>query len=207
MAPDLSREIAWISEGISLIAGVDEAGRGPLAGEVVAAAVILRPGAEIELAGVNDSKKLTPKRRTELEPLIKERCLVWACGSANVEEIDRLNILKATFLAMQRAVAALATQPQGILVDGNQEPGLGLPTKLIINGDGLSLSIAAASVLAKVERDRRMQALHLQYPQYGFDKHKGYGSAGHRKAILEFGPCPAHRPLFIRSTLAMKVGL
>jgi ribonuclease HII len=174
-----------------LIAGVDEAGRGPLAGPVIAGAVILNPAKPI--AGLADSKKLTEKQREYLFELIKENALAWAVGRAESEEIDRVNILQATFLAMQRAIAGLAIAPQLALVDGNQDPKLFCPTKTIINGDQTEPAISAASIIAKVTRDREMVNFDLQYPQYGFAKHKGYPTKLHVIALEKFGPCELHR--------------
>lgn len=185
--------------------GIDEAGRGPLAGPVSAAAVILPDPVPPELAGLDDSKKLTPKKRERLEPLIKQYALAWAVASASVAEIERVNILQATKLAMRRALDGLSLKPQAALVDGNQDPGLGIPTQCIIEGDSKVASIAAASILAKVARDRWMIQLDAQYPGYGFAGHKGYGgSASHRDAILNLGPCRIHRPSFLRKLLAGK---
>jgi ribonuclease HII len=181
-----------------LICGIDEAGRGPLAGPVSAAAVILPSPVPAALNGLDDSKKLTPKRREALEPLIKRHALAWAVASASVDEIEALNILGATKVAMRRALACLSLRPQRALVDGNTDPGLGLPTTCIIGGDALEPSISAASILAKVARDRWMVRLDALYPGYGFAGHKGYGgSAAHRDAILTLGPSPIHRPSFL----------
>lgn len=177
-----------------LVCGVDEAGRGPLAGTVVAAAVILDPMRPI--AGLNDSKKLSEKKRDALALLIRERAIAWAVASASVEEIDRLNILQATMLAMQRAVAALSVRATSALVDGNRCPILEIPCEAIIKGDGKIASIAAASILAKTVRDAEMMALHAQYPMYGFDRHMGYPTAAHFKALAEFGAAPVHRRSF-----------
>ena len=177
-----------------LVCGIDEAGRGPLAGTVVAAAVILdhlRP-----IAGLNDSKKLSEKKRVALAVLIRERAVAWFVASASVEEIDRLNILHATMLAMQRAVAGLSVQPISALVDGNRCPKLDMPCEAIIKGDGKIASIAAASILAKTVRDAEMLSLHEQYPMYGFDRHMGYPTAAHFKALEEHGASPVHRRSF-----------
>lgn len=177
------------------LAGVDEAGRGPLAGPVYAAAVILDPARPI--TGLNDSKKLSPARRERLAVQIRARALAWAVASATVEEIDRLNILQATLLAMQRACAGLQLPPQRILVDGNRlPPGLPCPARTLVGGDALEPAISAASILAKTARDACCLALHEQYPQYGFDRHKGYGTALHLARLAEFGPCPVHRRSF-----------
>ncbi len=179
----------------NLVCGVDEAGRGPLAGPVVASAVILGEGVVIE--GLNDSKKLSAKKRESLEPIIKERALAWAVAEASVEEIDRLNILQATFLAMKRAVDQIASfNPDIVLVDGNRLPGWGYRSKAIVKGDSLVAEISAASILAKTYRDRLMTELAAKYPEYGFDKHAGYGTAEHIKALFAQGPCPHHRLSF-----------
>jgi ribonuclease HII len=177
-----------------LVCGIDEAGRGPLAGPVVAAAVILDPNQAI--AGLNDSKKLSEKKRVVLAMEIRQKALAWAVAEASVEEIDRLNILQATFLAMQRAVAGLSVQPERALVDGNRCPKLAMPVEAIVQGDGKIASIAAASILAKTVRDEGMLALHAAYPQYGFDRHMGYPTAVHLAALAEHGPSPVHRRSF-----------
>ena len=177
-----------------LVCGVDEAGRGPLAGTVVAAAVILDPLRPI--AGLNDSKKLSEKKRDALAVLIRERAVAWAVASASVEEIDRLNILHASMLAMQRAVAALSVRPTSALIDGNRCPQLDMPSEAVVKGDGKIASIAAASILAKTVRDAEMLALHAQYPMYGFDRHMGYPTAAHCAALAEHGASPVHRRSF-----------
>ena len=177
-----------------LACGVDEAGRGPLAGPVVAAAVILDPGRRID--GLNDSKKLSARRREALAVEIREKALAWAVAEASVEEIDRINILQASLLAMQRAVAALPTQPERALIDGNRCPELSCPAEAIVGGDGKVASIAAASILAKTVRDAGMRKLHEDYPAYGFDRHMGYPTAQHFAALQENGPCAAHRRSF-----------
>ena len=182
--------------GIKLVCGVDEAGRGPLAGPVCAAAVILPPG--LEIPGLNDSKKLTDKKRRELYDIMIEQAVSYGIAFASEQEIDEINILQATFLAMRRAVEQLGVQPELALVDGNRDPGLGIPTRTIVKGDGLSASIAAASILAKVTRDRWMEVLDAKYPQYGFAVHKGYGTKRHYAALTEFGPCEEHRQTFLR---------
>lgn len=179
----------WQPEG--LICGVDEAGRGPLAGPVVAAAVILDPQRPID--GLNDSKKLTAARRETLAVEIREKALAWAVAEASVEEIDRLNILQASLLAMQRAVSGLSLMPEKALVDGNKCPVLACPVEAIVGGDGKLAAIAAASILAKTVRDAQMQELHVLYPQYGFDRHKGYPTALHLAALREHGISPVHR--------------
>jgi ribonuclease HII len=182
----------WATAG--LIAGVDEAGRGPLAGPVVAAAVILDDLQPI--AGLNDSKKLSAKRREQLFDEIRARALCFAIAEASVQEIDRLNILQATLLAMKRAVEGLRLKPQRVLVDGNRLPTLDILAEAIVQGDALVPSISAASILAKVHRDRLCQHLHERYPVYGFDQHKGYGTAQHLNALREHGPAECHRLTF-----------
>ena len=190
-------EHAAMEEGFSLICGVDEAGRGPLAVPVCAAAVILPP--DLELEGLNDSKKLSEKRREALYPLICEQALAYGIAFASEQEIDELNILQATFLAMRRAVGQLGQKPDLALVDGNREPDFGdIPVRTIIKGDSRSANIAAASILAKVTRDRFMLEQDAAYPQYGFAVHKGYGTQKHYAALREFGPCPIHRRSFLK---------
>jgi len=179
---------------VGLVCGIDEAGRGPLAGPVVAAAVILDPARPIP--GLNDSKKLSEKKREALAHLIRERAIAWAVAEASVEEIDRLNILHATMLAMQRAVAALAVRPESAMVDGNRCPKLDIPAEAVVKGDGKIASIAAASILAKTVRDAGMLALHAQYPMYGFDRHMGYPTAAHCSALAAHGASPVHRRSF-----------
>ena len=177
-----------------LICGVDEAGRGPLAGPVSAAAVILDPSRPIE--GLADSKKLSEKQRDRLAPLIRARALAWAVAYAEVEEIDRLNILQATLLAMRRAVEALSIRPQQVLVDGLYCPQTGIPSQAIVKGDSKVAAISAASILAKTARDELMLQLHGRYPQYGFDAHKGYPTAAHLAALREHGVSAVHRKTF-----------
>lgn len=177
-----------------LVCGIDEAGRGPLAGPVVAAAVILDPARPIP--GLNDSKKLSEKKRDELAVLIRERAVAWAVAEASVEEIDRLNILHATMLAMQRAVSALAVLPERAMVDGNRCPKLTIPAEAVVKGDGKIASIAAASILAKTVRDAGMMALHAQFPMYGFDRHMGYPTAAHCAALEVHGASTVHRRSF-----------
>jgi len=179
---------------ILLICGVDEAGRGPLAGPVSAAAVILDPANPIE--GLADSKKLSEKQRDRLAPIIRERALAWAVAYAEVDEIDELNILQATLLAMKRAVEALHIQPQQVLVDGLYCPQTGIPSQAIVKGDSKVAAISAASILAKTARDELMLKLHEQYPQYGFDGHKGYPTAAHIAALREHGVSDVHRRSF-----------
>ena len=182
-----------------VICGVDEAGRGPLAGDVYAAAVILGESHGIE--GLDDSKKLSEKRREALFDEIQERAAAWCIATASVAEIEELNILNAAMLAMQRAVEGLQMQPAYVLVDGNRFPPLQIPGETVVKGDATSASIAAASILAKVARDRYMLGQAELYPQYGFEKHKGYGTAAHCAALREFGPCPIHRPSFLKKIL------
>ena len=174
-----------------LLAGVDEAGRGPLAGNVVASAVILNPQRAIH--GLADSKKLTEKRRELLELEIKQHALAWSVISISAADIDSLNILQATMLAMKLAVEKLDTPPDHVFIDGNRCPEISTPATWVIKGDARVAEISAASILAKVERDRQMRALHIEYPCYGFDKHKGYPTKLHVEALQEYGPCPQHR--------------
>lgn len=182
--------------GVATLCGVDEAGRGPLAGPVCAAAVILPRG--LVIPGLNDSKKLSEKRREQLYGEICEKAEAWAAAFASVEEIEELNILGATYLAMNRAIAALGATPELALIDGNRAKGVEYNCKCIVGGDGKCADIAAASIIAKVTRDRLMYELDEEYPGYGFAKHKGYGTAAHYAAIRELGPCEAHRPSFLR---------
>ncbi|AWI74599.1 MAG: ribonuclease HII [Azoarcus sp.] len=179
---------------IGLICGVDEAGRGPLCGAVVAAAVILDPARPIE--GLADSKKLSERARERLAPLIRERALAWAVAEASVEEIDRLNILHATMLAMKRAVEALAVRPDEALIDGNRCPALEIPARAIVKGDSLEPAISAASILAKTVRDEQMRALDLAFPHYGLAGHKGYPTASHLAAIRRYGVQDFYRRSF-----------
>lgn len=200
----INNDLQAYNNGFKLLAGVDEVGRGPFAGPVVSAAVILKP--ETEIIGLDDSKKLTERRREQLNPIIKDKAITWGIGLASVEEIAQFNILNATFLAMQRAVEQLKMEPDYVLVDGKDFPkliysGKELVGNAIIKGESHSKSIAAASVIAKVYRDNLMVQYAQKYPLYGFEQHKGYGSADHRRAILEHGPCPIHRPKFIKNTL------
>ena len=195
----MEMEEQLLAEGYAAVCGIDEAGRGPLAGPVVAAAVILAPGTEFP--GVNDSKKLTEKKREALFDYIKENALAYGIGRASEQEIDEINILQATFLAMRRAVEALPVSADYALVDGNRIQGLDIPAECVIGGDGKVLSIAAASILAKVTRDREMRALAAQYPEYGFKKHKGYGTKAHYLAVAEHGTCPIHRRTFLKKVL------
>ena len=182
--------------GLSPLCGVDEAGRGPLAGPVCAAAVILPRGTVIE--GLNDSKKLSEKRREARYDEIVGRAIAFGIAFASVEEIEEENILEATFLAMNRAIEQLSVVPALALIDGNRSKGIVLPSRCVIGGDGKCADIAAASILAKVTRDRYMLEMAEKYPQYGFERHKGYGTAAHYAAIREFGPSPIHRMSFLR---------
>ena len=189
-------ENSHFENGIKIICGVDEAGRGPLAGPVCAAAVILPPNAEIP--GLNDSKKLTDKRRRELFPIIKEQAIAYGIGLASHEEIDEINILQATYLAMERALSQLSVQPELALIDGNRAKDFGIPVQTVVKGDCLSASIAAASILAKVTRDDLMTQAAEDYPQYQFEVHKGYGTKAHYAALSEHGPSPIHRMTFLK---------
>ena len=184
------------AEGFAVVCGVDEAGRGPLAGPVCAAAVILPRETVIE--GLNDSKKLTDQKRRALYDVITERAVACGIAFASEQEIDEINILQATFLAMERAMQKLSVHPQLALIDGNRAKDFGLPVRTIVHGDSLSASIAAASILAKVTRDQLMEELDGEYPQYGFAVHKGYGTKRHYEALREFGPCPIHRRTFLK---------
>ena len=184
------------AKGIVTVCGVDEAGRGPLAGPVCAAAVILPP--HLEIAGLDDSKKLTDKRRRELFPIIKEQAVAYGIGLASHEEIDQINILQATFLAMERAIAQLEVPPDIALIDGNREKDFGLPVQTVVKGDSRSANIAAASVLAKVTRDMIMEEMAVEYPEYGFEIHKGYGTKAHYEALRTYGHSPIHRMTFLK---------
>lgn len=195
-------EHKYYRQGINLICGVDEAGRGPLAGPVCAAAVILPP--DVEIPGLNDSKKLSDKKRRELFPVIKEKALAYGIAFADEKEIDEINILQATYLAMERAMAQLSVKPEFALIDGNRAKDFGIPVETVVHGDSLSASIAAASVLAKVTRDDYMLEMAVQYPKYGFDVHKGYGTKAHCEAILANGPCAIHRTTFLKKLYGEK---
>ena len=184
------------AQGYQLICGVDEAGRGPLAGPVCAAAVILPP--HLEIPGLDDSKKLSDKRRRELFPIIKEQAIAYGIGLASHEEIDEINILQATYLAMERALAQLTETPEYALIDGNRAKDFGLPVKTVVKGDSLSANIAAASVLAKVTRDMLMEEAAVEYPGYGFEIHKGYGTRAHYDALRELGASKIHRMTFLK---------
>lgn len=183
----------------SIICGVDEAGRGPLAGDVYAAAVILDN--DIYIEGLNDSKKLSEKKRELLYDEIISKAKAYCVATASVEEIEKYNILQATFMAMRRAVEGLGITPDMALIDGNREPGLTCAMQTVIKGDGLSASIAAASILAKVSRDRYMVEIAEKYPEYCFEKHKGYGTKLHNELILKYGPSPVHRMSFLKKLL------
>lgn len=189
-------ENAAYSDSISCICGVDEAGRGPLAGPVFAAAVILPKGLQID--GLNDSKKLTEKKRESLFVEITAQAIAYSIASASEREVDEINILQATFLAMRRAIVGLSVRPDLALIDGNRDTDFGVPSQTIIKGDSLSANIAAASILAKVSRDRLMREYAAQYPEYGFDVHKGYGTKRHYEALRTYGPCPIHRMTFLK---------
>ena len=183
-------------QGYAHVCGVDEAGRGPLCGSVVAAACILPP--DFVLEGLNDSKKLTPKKREKLFDLICEKAVAYCIAEATVEEIDELNILEADLLAMRRAINGLQISADYALIDGNIARDFQIPAQAVIGGDALSPSIAAASILAKVTRDRQCEELDRLYPQYGIAKHKGYGTKAHKEALFQYGPSPIHRKQFIR---------
>jgi len=192
----LEIEDALNEKKVGVICGVDEAGRGPLAGPVCAAAVILPE--HLVIPGLNDSKKLTDKKRRELFPIIQERAIAYGIAFASEQEIDELNILQATFLAMKRAIAQLEGKADFALIDGNRETDFGVPCMTVVKGDSRSANIAAASVLAKVTRDIYMEKLAGEYPQYGFEIHKGYGTKAHYAALTEHGMCPAHRRTFLK---------
>lgn len=195
-------EKKYFDQGYQYICGVDEAGRGPLAGPVCAAAVILPAG--IEIPGLDDSKKLSDKRRRELFPVIQKEALAYGIAFADEKEIDSINILQATFLAMERAIAQLNLRPDIALIDGNREKDFGIPVETVVHGDSLSASIAAASILAKVTRDDYMLDMADKYPGYGFEVHKGYGTKAHYAALLEKGPCPIHRMTFLKKLYGEK---
>lgn len=195
-------ERKYQDEGFRLICGVDEAGRGPLAGPVCAAAVILPSDAEVP--GLNDSKKLSDKKRRELFPVICETAVAYGIAFADHKEIDAVNILQATYLAMERAIAQLSVKPDFALIDGNRAKDFGVPVETVIGGDGLSASIAAASVLAKVTRDDYMLKMAQLYPDYGFEIHKGYGTKAHYEALAQHGPCEIHRRSFLKKFYGTK---
>lgn len=190
------------AQGYQAICGVDEAGRGPLAGPVCAAAVILPAG--LEIPGLNDSKKLTDKRRRELFPIIKQQAIAYGIGLADHKEIDEINILQATYLAMERAISQLSLHPDIALIDGNRAKDFGIDVKTVVKGDSLSASIAAASILAKVTRDDIMLKMAEDYPGYGFEVHKGYGTKAHYAAITALGACPIHRMTFLKKFYGTK---
>jgi len=183
-------------QGVQLICGVDEAGRGPLAGPVCAAAVILPPN--IDIPGLNDSKKLSDKKRRELFPVIKENAIAYGIAFADHHEIDTVNILQATYLAMERAIQQLRVKPDFLLIDGNRTKDFGFPVKTVVHGDSLSANIAAASILAKVTRDEWMESAAVKYPEYKFEVHKGYGTKAHYEALDNYGPCDIHRITFLK---------
>lgn len=193
----LTKEESFYSDSVHILCGVDEAGRGPLAGPVCAAAVILPRGTVIE--GLNDSKKLSEKKREQLFDVICDTALSYAIAFATVEEIEELNILHAAQLAMNRAIEELDPKPDLAIIDGNQAGDIRFPHETVIKGDASCISIAAASILAKVTRDRFMLDMAQQYPMYHFEKHKGYGTKDHYSALREFGPCPIHRPSFLKN--------
>ena len=189
-------ETALYDQGYQAVCGVDEAGRGPLAGPVCAAAVILPR--DLEIPGLNDSKKLTDKKRRELFPIIKEQAIAYGIAFATEQEIDEINILQATFLAMQRAIDQLEGKADFALIDGNREKDFGLPVMTVVKGDSRSANIAAASVLAKVTRDLYMEEIAEKYPEYGFEIHKGYGTKAHYAALTEYGAIEIHRKTFLK---------
>lgn len=184
------------AQGVRVICGVDEAGRGPLAGPVCAAAVILP--SHLEIPGLDDSKKLTDKRRRELFPIIQEQAIAYGIGLASHEEIDEINILQATYLAMERALSQLQIRPDHVLIDGNRAKDFGLPVTTVVKGDSLSANIAAASILAKVTWDELMEQYALEYPEYQFEVHKGYGTKAHYEALTQHGPSAIHRMTFLK---------
>lgn len=204
----MSRQDMWeieqkyFDQGFQYICGVDEAGRGPLAGPVCAAAVMLPP--HLEIPGLDDSKKLSDKRRRELFPVIMEKALAYGIAFSDEKEIDEINILQATLLAMERAIAQLNIRPDIALIDGNREKDFGIPVQTVVKGDSRSANIAAASVLAKVTRDDLMLKMAEKYPQYSFEVHKGYGTKAHYAALTEHGPCPIHRMSFLKKLYGEK---
>lgn len=202
--PDYSYEKAAENSGFKLICGVDEAGRGPLAGPVCAAAVILPE--DLEIQGLNDSKKLSEKKREQLFDIITEKAIAYCVAYGTLEEIEEKNILQATFLAMNRAIEGLETKADFALIDGNKIPdGIKVPAAAIVKGDAKSMSIAAASILAKVSRDRLLMEYDAKYPEYQFAKHKGYGTKLHTDLIKEYGPCEIHRLSFLKNILGRKL--
>jgi len=200
----LEAETRLCPSGVRLVAGIDEAGRGPLAGPVVAAAVILKPG--VIVPGLDDSKRLTEARRERLYAAVTEASLAVGVGIAGTGLVERLNVLQATYVAMRRAAERLAVRPDYVLVDGFQVPGLGLPQRGVVKGDARCASIAAASIVAKVTRDRIMRCVARRFPDYGFEQNKGYATAAHRRVLLDRGPCPAHRRSFL-GALDRRAGL
>lgn len=196
---DYSFETAAYNKGFKVVCGVDEAGRGPLAGPVYAAAVILPLG--LEISGLNDSKKLSEKKREELFDIINDVAISVSVGTASEKEIDEINILNATFLAMKRAVEGLEISPDYAIIDGNRAPNLEIPTETVVKGDGKVMSVAAASIIAKVSRDRFMLKMAEQYPEYQFEKHKGYGTRLHYEMIEKYGASPIHRKSFLKKIL------
>ncbi len=195
-------ENSFFDNGYSIVCGVDEAGRGPLAGPVCAAAVILPPG--LVIPGLNDSKKLSDKKRRALFPVIQEKAIAFGIAFADHREIDEINILQATYLAVERALSQLKVRPDMVLIDGNRTKDFGLPVTTVVHGDSLSASIAAASILAKVTRDEYMEQIAKDYPQYGFEIHKAYGTKAHYQALTEFGPSPIHRMTFLKKFYGTK---
>lgn len=195
-------EHKYVEQGYQFVCGVDEAGRGPLAGPVCSAAVILPT--DIDIPGLNDSKKLTDKKRRELFPIICEKAIAYGIAYADHTEIDEINILQATYLAMERAIKQLSVKPDFALIDGNRAKDFGIPLETVVGGDGRSASIAAASVLAKVTRDDLMLKMADVYPQYGFEVHKGYGTKAHYAALAEYGPCNIHRMTFLKKLYGTK---
>jgi len=189
-------EQEYYDRGIQFLCGVDEAGRGPLAGPVCAAAVILP--ANVDIPGLNDSKKLSDKKRRELFPLIKEKAIAYAIAFADHKEIDEINILQATYLAMERAITQLAVKPEAAIIDGNRAKDFGIPVETVVHGDSRSASIAAASILAKVTRDDFMLQMAEEYPGYGFEIHKGYGTKAHYESLKKLGASPIHRMTFLK---------
>ena len=185
------------ARGITMVCGADEAGAGPLAGAVYAAAVILPP--ELEIKGLNDSKKLSEKRREQLFPVIQEKAVAWAVAWVDEKEIDEINILNARLLAMKRAIEQLSPAAEYALIDGNRDAGITIPHETVVKGDSRSASIAAASILAKVSRDRYMVEMAQQYPQYEFEHHKGYPTKRHYELLRQYGPCPIHRSSFLKN--------
>ena len=201
--PDYSYEKGAVSKGFKYVCGVDEAGRGPLAGPVFAAAVILPEDLEIE--GLNDSKKISEKKREQLFEIVKEKAVAYSVAFATVEEIEQFNILEATYLAMNRAIEGLNISADYALIDGNRVPrNIKIPCETVIKGDAKSCSISAASILAKVSRDRLLLEYDEQYPEYEFKKHKGYGTAAHYEAVKKYGLCPIHRPSFFKKFFGEK---